>query len=368
MGWLRLLFALAIVVGHAEEDRPAGWFPYLHATEHDGAIKLHFFFVLSGFFVKAMLDGRLAAARGANLRFWASRFVRLMPGYYVVLAATLVLWAGTGLVPRMVDQMSLPIDVRAGLIRWIVRNLTFLDPSFANPFILRTAVNPRMFAVGPTWSLANEWLFLLAAPFLLRNNRVLAVATVVSIGLHGLYVELGVYRNHIWAEGAYFMLGAVAYLAYQRFLRPHRHRWPWVGWAAAVATMAATITYGAWSVLLPIQLAHELFVALVLVTVPLMFAFIKPNRIEQRAGDMAFPVYLSHMLVITALRATDLPKTWVLLTSLPIILVYGWLAVQFIDAPLKAVRRQIESPPERPVPVTSATVTLTTSVSPAPPL
>lgn len=95
---LRALAVGLVMVEHYF-TRAALWFPF-------GAIGVYFFFVLSGYLITGILlrargdAERSGGSRWFTLRqFYARRFLRIFPIYYVVL--TLAAWSGVGAARRM---------------------------------------------------------------------------------------------------------------------------------------------------------------------------------------------------------------------------------------------------------------------------
>src|SRR5665213_1487559 len=85
MGILRVYLALCVIGDHAG--------PVLPWQMHDGRQAVQIFYTISGFYMAMVLSTRYANSRD----FYLSRFMRIFPPYWLVLAATLVLSAASGL-------------------------------------------------------------------------------------------------------------------------------------------------------------------------------------------------------------------------------------------------------------------------------
>jgi peptidoglycan/LPS O-acetylase OafA/YrhL len=95
MGLVRLLLALAVVAAHAG---PPGGVAWLEMT--GGPASVQCFYVISGFYMALILNEKYVGP-GSYGVFVRSRLWRLLPMFFVVLAATLllgwVLHAGFGI-------------------------------------------------------------------------------------------------------------------------------------------------------------------------------------------------------------------------------------------------------------------------------
>src|SRR5689334_14401820 len=78
MGLVRLLLALAVVLSHT----PTAEFHFI-----GGGLAVQAFFIVSGFYMALVLDGKYADAR----TFYSNRLLRLAPAYFVVLVVGLAM-------------------------------------------------------------------------------------------------------------------------------------------------------------------------------------------------------------------------------------------------------------------------------------
>jgi len=164
-----------------------------------------FFMITSFLFVGRLLDAR---AKGGFdwLRFFVSRFLRIAPLYYFVLAV-MVLLVAVYVRPR--GGMDTASDMLA-YAKWIAFGVTG-RPDFAEVDVLPLTA-------GVTWTLAYEWTFYLALPlcaFALSvrvNKALLAASAAVTLVL--------LYYNHSFGSfGAFFLGGLVAWLVRAGTLR-----------------------------------------------------------------------------------------------------------------------------------------------------
>jgi peptidoglycan/LPS O-acetylase OafA/YrhL len=315
MGTVRFLLALSVVVGHGAS---AGLFGI---KLFDGGSAVQCFYIISGFLITMVLNERKDYRSLRN--FYFSRFLRLWPVYIAVAAASLVLlnWE------LMFVQLPGFASWSAITFIWF-SNLTllfqdwFLFLGFDNgrlvPVLSYLNSSPgqvwQFLLVPQCWSLGVELTFYLIAPFACRRWQ--SVAMLFAFGLASRavlawFVPLGdpwTYR-FAPAEMMMFAAGGLAYFA-GRDLCP---RFPRVTMVACLASLAAIGLFifaesyafqitGRWAALTPLLLIYN-GAALLLMTVaaaPLFYGT-RNNRIDQIAGELSYPMYVSHYTIMLLL-------------------------------------------------------------------
>jgi peptidoglycan/LPS O-acetylase OafA/YrhL len=206
LDFLRALAILLVLGAHAT-------FMFLPLT-HDlgawwmlGQLGVELFFVLSGFLIGAILVKQAEAVRFGVGRFWARRWLRTLPNYYLFLA------------------------INIGLARWIdgawphAASYAVFMQNFAWP-------QPIFFI--ESWSLAVEEIFYLVAPLLVlacSGHVILRVPAMVlvSIAIAAATLVRVVYvitQQPVWDQAvrmvALVRLDAIAYGALALLLYRHR--------------------------------------------------------------------------------------------------------------------------------------------------
>lgn len=325
MGIIRLLLALCVVVGHA--NRPE-WYPIVRP---EYAVEM--FFIISGFYMALVLNEKylpLPSAANAYRLFIQSRALRLFPVYLAVLLVTVVvqsLWARAAGSP---DTQAFG-SIAPAVLFW---KHAALNPASAGVLagtnllmlgqdaMMYLQVNTHTGALGFTpdwgrvplaawrflllpqgWSLGIEALFYLVAPLVVRRSvPVIAGAVVLSLAVRTALRHFGLV-NDPWnsrffpSELHLFFLGALGYRAY-RWLRAKQAFRLWQG-VAALAAALVMIAF-CWHTRLwhhP-DLPELLFAA----AVPLIFALSKTNKLDRWVGELSYPLYVVHILVIQAVR------------------------------------------------------------------
>lgn len=316
MGLVRLTLAISVAIWHIGGDAP---FRLLNA-----AIAVLAFFIVSGFYMAMVISEKYAPAGGHWARnFYWHRFLRLAPAYYFFLLFS-IWWfvathnpAGFWNVDAPWPQRLMLAMLNFGVVGQDVFQLVCTSASQHTATLLvngvRKIAGPAMLdcsqmIIGQAWSLGSEIVFYAMAPFVVRSPLRIAALLVASLAVRIGVVALGL-RSGIWdywflpATLCMFMAGALSYHAWRRFKPP-----PALGWPVLVA-IAIWFATTAWQngVVLPSppnwaidQPQHWIALILFAVAVPPIFAATRDLRLDRRIGELSYPFYLCHGLIIGA--------------------------------------------------------------------
>jgi peptidoglycan/LPS O-acetylase OafA/YrhL len=302
MGVLRLLFALSVLLVHDME----GWFKLI-----DGAAAVQCFFAISGFYMALVLNERYAAPA----TFYFNRALRLFPTYWAVVLLTLAAAMLAGR-PTFID-----VAQHSGLT-WDARALVFVSSFFligsdAMLFVRPTeaglvftasfwAEPPQLFwyhPIPPAWSLPVEMAFYALAPFLVgcrwRLLGALLLGLTARVIVYKLFGSHDPWRYRFFpAEVSLFCAGGLAY----HFSRAMQAR--------AAARRIGFVCLGLLIALMPLyphlpSVARYVPVsAALLASLPFVFALTRDSATDRWIGELSYPVYLLHFLVLQYLSGT----------------------------------------------------------------
>jgi peptidoglycan/LPS O-acetylase OafA/YrhL len=167
---LRGLAALAVVLGHVYESVGSPYPDHLLSIAFFLNSGVDLFFVISGFCLFYPLT---SPGSKANWRvFYFRRARRLLPPYYVALAAVIVL-------PLLVEPALRRLGLPVTPVSWAPWRQIWTHALFLHTLFRDTYYNLN----GPLWSLALEWQFYLAFPLAVFLLRRLGWRAVILIGM-----------------------------------------------------------------------------------------------------------------------------------------------------------------------------------------
>ncbi|MBW0005243.1 MAG: acyltransferase [Hyphomicrobiales bacterium] len=275
LGIIRIFLALSVVVWHL-------WGHALPFTAN-GYNAVILFFIISGFYMSMVLNSKYLNAPVTN--FYFARALRIYPIYLVILALTV--W--------FLDATGKPLPLPATTGGWL-----FATSSNITIFGIPWLGDANWLAIPPAWTLAIELQFYLAAPFIL--TRRLWVCVAVLLGLVALRLSLLDQEFTSWrytvprADWCFFMLGAVSHRVGLFVMDDHTRKR--LGWMSVAILPTAAFLCG-----IPVVKDLDrpelwLFYLLFAASIPFIFAISARSRIDRLLGDLSYPVYVSHWLVI----------------------------------------------------------------------
>jgi peptidoglycan/LPS O-acetylase OafA/YrhL len=266
---------------------------------------------------------------GSVRLFFTQRFLRLLPPYWLVLLLTLAAsgltwsWSGRALPPGQAWQTHGPSmdPVATGFLaaaNFFILGQTechFLgfNPDSGSLYWLTdfTRSQPLVWsflAVPQAWSIELEILFYALAPWLVRRPLPVLLAALALSGasrlacysVFGLTFDPWTYR-FFPNELGLFLLGAVAYRIYRSPWRARAAEGLWI-WPLFAAFFALTLAFP----FIPGrgQFKAWPYFALATFTIPFLFAVTKHWRWDRWIGELSYPVYLIHFLVLWIVEST----------------------------------------------------------------
>ena len=322
MGLYRYLLAVAVVIGHSA---PIPGLPLV-----GGGLAVKLFFIVSGFYMGLILTEKYQPLPGGLRLFYSNRLLRIFPIFWLVFALELIVAlafhrlteagdARLALNGALLDggqygafaalafsQLSLLGTEIVNLLNWGSGSGFDWHSTAATPGA-ETVRGWRFLLMPHTWTLACELFFYALVPWLNRlPSAALAAIVAGNIALARLLPR---WIDPALAEVAtdsfaplqlgFFAAGLLAYRLYARH-DARLEKGP-VGWLL-VAGLAVTVVgfnqiaafshrLGLWSLLLLGTLA-----------LPVLFARTSRLRWDRRIGDLSYPLYLVHAVIIMALH------------------------------------------------------------------
>lgn len=355
MGTIRLLLALAVVIAHL--GKLPGW--PINLT--GGGISVQLFYIISGFYMALVLNEKYPP--GSYWTFISNRFLRLFPTYLVALLLTLgygfFVWKSSGRFP--ITEMnrwaqsgpSLDWISKIGLafcnLFIIGQDWTFYfgfqkgtgDLLWTTDFRSLPASAYRFMILPQAWTLGVEFTFYLLAPLLVRRKTIWIVGMIVASVLLRLWFGIAFGLNddpftHRFFpfELALFMSGCLAYKLYkaagQNALDTPEFRW--------LPLLLVLVMICAYSYVLKTAMLFALFT----LALPFIFHATKRWKWDRLIGELSYPLYISHLLVLIAVRAAmkGMPVATVAIVCVIASLALAVLLVVLVEIPVENWRQE----------------------------
>ncbi|MGP0085107.1 MAG: acyltransferase family protein [Steroidobacteraceae bacterium] len=342
MGALRLFLAISVVTWHLglRGDLPTGYVAVL------------LFYMISGFYMSMVINDKYSKLPESTWRFYLARLLRIWPLYFVVLLLTLWFDEATLAPTPYTGTFGEDIDPVARVLLSL-SNLSIFGLDVV-PFTLHFPP-PDFRIVPPGWTLAIEFQFYLAAPFIVRRPLWLLLgllSVLIAIRLSLLDLEFVRWRYFfapsVWC---FFMLGVIAH-GVSGLVTDHRLRKK-IGLAAA--PIVVIVGYLAGATVEKDLDRPELwtFYLTFAASIPFIFELTKSWRFDNLIGELCYPVYLVHLLIISFVLHRFPALVWsVPLVGASQVIIYSLLAAAVllfvVDRPIDALRARVMSARRRP--------------------
>jgi peptidoglycan/LPS O-acetylase OafA/YrhL len=315
MGLLRIILALAVVVGHS--TKTLFGYELIYAT-----VSVQAFYVISGFYMALILNEKYTGP-GSYKLFITNRFLRLFPTYWAIFGLSLLVgWLA--LISQnggMLNNFAFLYHKlhKGSLIFFLLSNIFI----FGQDLCFYLGINPetgRLFftnnfwgtsppqvnsvlVVPQAWSLSIELMFYVIAPFVVRRKLVTICAIIGASLACRVWLYSQGFNFDPWSyrffpnELALFLSGAISYKMYRRIRLSKIPGYALVG--CGLIPLAATLYF---PYFIPGNLGWmKIFAYLFVLTLTLPFLFLLTGRVrfDRFIGELSYPIYLIHIMLIT---------------------------------------------------------------------
>jgi peptidoglycan/LPS O-acetylase OafA/YrhL len=360
MGFLRFFLAFCVVNVHGHV-LGTNLFPA------DAAVQS--FYVISGFYMAMVLNEKYNRPGMTYYDFFLSRVFRIAPAYFLILFMTiivgLVAWFGFGALiapfvgwKLLFNQISGPTLFALTSPQLLLFGLDFVhfftlnqlsELVFTQNFSQEPVQLWRSLAVPQAWSLAIELYFYCLAPFLVRRSpRLLLFLIVCSFGIRLALAMLFANRFDPWSyrffpsELMYFLCGSLAYQL-SKTSDPLGNNWnAFILRGVSFLIIVAAGMIGRYGLDGRTLFFSPIIIGIIFLTLPKLFFLTKNIRSDKYIGELSYPLYISHMLVIwTAdlflVHGSLQQRTVVCLGSL----FFAVLIYEFLDRKVDDIRHRL---------------------------
>lgn len=322
MGILRILLALSVLVAHSGS---IFGFSFVNAE-----IAVQAFYIISGFYMTLILNEKYIGVNNSYKLFITNRFLRLYPIYWTVLLLTILYSIAVLIYTKENYFGSLNVysvnfeNMNFGSFIFLVFTNLFLflqdvvmflglNTTTGNLFFTSNfrETTPHLFSfllIPQAWTIGVEIAFYLIAPFLVKRKiKIIIPLILLSLILRTvLYFHFDL-KNDPWTyrffptELVFFLLGIVSYHIYKKLqiieIKNDLMRLIWIG------ILVFTLVYS----FLPIPFKSYLYLITFFISLPFVFILTKTWKIDSYIGELSYPIYISHILVLTVIQALKIP-------------------------------------------------------------
>jgi len=304
MGSLRFLLAVTVVFTHAAGGGLIG-----------GRFAVECFFMISGYLISYVLTE--AKSYDSTWKFYVNRALRILPLYYLVvlisfpayLVAHIMFYENNQF--GALSQMPLGVIFLIGFLNLIIigqDQLFFLSLhgntlNWTGDFLASDVELYRGLMIPQSWTLSIEFLFYMIAPFILNRKKVIYLLLALSACLRILFIWKGFGLSDPWVyrffptELMFFLIGTLSHQVWAPFtLKMNYRTYLLCKWAGIVLIPIYFVTFPFWR---SNYIARNLFLFLLLSAVlPFFFKIQNENKLDNFLGQLSFPIYIWHILVI----------------------------------------------------------------------
>ena len=324
MGLLRLFLAIVVALGHyritvmnalGERDSP---FIFYFQIWLDAGHAVFLFYVISGFLISYGLENKYRLLPQGLYRFYISRFTRIFPLYWFLSAVALSIAGLSYFSGRDF------LDILFGFILvgsdWIV---SFAD--YPNEYY---GVYPPY--LNQAWSLGAELTFYLLAPLLFRSIKlclvIFLISSVIRIFLVQKYGLHSTWTYHFFpAALMFFLLGHISRKVHEKL--------PLGSWSLAFIPLFIVFSYLGFGNPEFDNVYFYLYVFSMMMFLPYLFEKTKNSKILNFMGDLSYPLYLSHFLILVIYSPYAIKGVVGALIYIGICIVFSALLYQLVERP-----------------------------------
>lgn len=307
MGFIRLLLALSVILGHSQPI--CGYFGVA------AAVAVSAFFMISGFYMAMICTEKYNGPNGTRA-FYSNRILRLLPTYWIALVLAVVSYSYLRFVAakefafpwfdefekcRITDLIALSIPNLFLLGSDLLYLLSFSGNGEWHFNLSATTDRAGRFLIdSPAWSVGSEIWFYLLVPWI-ANWRMVSLISVgaVSLALQ-LYLEAATPWSSYFvfpANLVYFVCGMISFRLFRSRIFSDtlsKFSLPIFRIFAAYLTLRQYIPFVrnyALSVYVPLFLC-----------LPFLFHASKRWQLDRNIGNLSYPLYIIHLPLIRFLE------------------------------------------------------------------
>lgn len=360
MGVLRLLLALSVVIEHFGK--------VFQSNLVGGKVAVQAFYIISGFYMALILNEKYIGKSKSYFLFITNRFIRLYPIYWTVLALTILfslvvgMFSSTHYFPTIANYLAVESNFGSFLYLIFTNILIFgqdivmflgihADTGslyFTSNFNTSKPPLHYFLFIPQAWTLGIEISFYLIAPLILRNKaKFIIILCLCSLALRFFIYNYLDLQHNPWTyrffptELFFFLLGYFAYKIYLKLKIISIKKE--INVSIFIVMIILTILYNYLPSIkityIPFSLNEIIYFCAITLSIPFLFNFLKNHKLDNKIGELSYPVYISHMLVGTVISnlSSELLKNGFAISIATIL--FSVVLIVFISNPIEKIRQ-----------------------------
>ncbi len=316
MGILRFILAITVVIAHS-----GSIFGFRFVG---GQIAVQAFYIISGFYMSLILNEKYVGINGSYKLFISNRLLRLFPIYWTVLFMTIAFSIAISLHTNGNNLGHFTIYAEyfnsmsfGSFFYLLFTNLfiIFQDISmflgfdrisghfhFTSDFRKIAPGTYQFMFIQQAWTIAIEIYFYLIAPFIVRKKLNIIFILIITSLLLRFILSYSGYNYDPWSyrffptELLFFLLGIISYHIYVRIRVLEIKKY-------YLNTIFLSITgFTVFFDFLPIPYKYQIYLLLFFICLPFIFILTKQWKHDIYIGELSYPIYISHLLVLTCIN------------------------------------------------------------------
>jgi len=321
LGTLRIILAITVVIAHTSKIFGFGIV--------GGAIAVKSFYIISGFYMTLILNEKYIGINNSYKLFISNRLLRLYPVYWTVITIAIIVSIGSYIISSgnnigvLQPYFNYYDSMNIGSFLFLVLTNIFMlfqdivlflgldiisgDLFFTSNFKQTSPALYTFLLVPQAWTIGLEITFYLIAPFIVRKETkfiytliLFSILLRVMIYANGLNYDPWTYR-FFPTELVFFLFGTIAYHRYKKIeitnIKP-THLKIIYGFI-----LFFTFIYS----FIPFYYKTYIYLFTFFICLPYVFIFSKDWKIDRYIGELSYPIYISHLVVVMIVNRLNIP-------------------------------------------------------------
>ncbi|WP_082880193.1 acyltransferase family protein [Methylomonas methanica] len=325
MGIIRTFLAISVV--------------FAHSLQHSmilvgGRNAVQLFYIISGFLISFILVEK--RSYNTALKFYLNRFLRLYPTYFFVAIITLLFNLSIksnffelyNHIPSSAETLLIVSNIFLFGQDWVM--FFAIDNGkliFSSDFNKSDELLYLGLIVPQAWTLGVELSFYLIAPFILPHKKTTFILLFLSILIRIFLIKQGIGFKDPWtyrffpSELSLFLIGSLAHQTLTPMLKKITEKKMLFFSNTATTFMMLFISMYPF---FPITESTRSLIMFFIFTIsmPFLFFFQNKNELDKKIGALSYPIYISHLFIISLVNYESINLAHLAYTLKPIAILF----------------------------------------------